>query len=216
MSGSTMTIALFESNGPQPLCSCCNEPVDANCVTDSYDGVERVMCEDCDSDFTYCRYCDTRYSPPECRHLFWSDDWGDFGGCGYCEHDNTHDLYKQPVWRLLAFLGIDASEKLLWALRSHRYFHQVHGSTFSQEGLTVRWGDRDGRVHSYGRLLDGLFERDPDTEEMRQLVIAVEWLLSLWAGDECTGEDHGLAKTPDADDLTASWVQEWLSRYSGF
>jgi len=195
-------------------CASCGCLVDSDRVedwTESYDELEQLICQICDSDFTYCCYCDTKHSAPECRHLFWSDDWGDFGGCGYCEF-NRGDRYKQPIFSLLEFLGIEASEKLLTALRTHRYFHQVHGSIFCQEGLAVYWGDRNGQVHDCGHLFDNLFDRDPETEEMRQIVIAVGWLLSLWAGDEHTGNDCGLVKTPDADDLTASWIEEWLKK----
>lgn len=56
----------------------------------------------------YCRICDD-YMPDgpedECEHIFWSVNWGDYGGCGVCHSDADCEHYKKPFLALVEALG---------------------------------------------------------------------------------------------------------------
>lgn len=187
------------------LCDECGDPTDAN--PDRYYGQEKTLCDGCDRDYVYCRYCDDRTTGDSlCRHLFWSRDWSWYGGCGY---DNSEwDWHKESFFTVLDKIGLDAAKVLLISLKQHRYFHQFSGTTFGYDCLTADWYDENGNRRDYGHLFtEGLFE-----EQEEKMAIGVQWLVSLWAGVGYKDDDDGLVKTPDADDHTAQWIEEWLKR----
>lgn len=189
------------------ICHCdeCGQPTEAD--PDSYCGEERRLCDRCDGEYIYCNYCNDRlYGDSLCRHLFWSNQWGWYGGPGYDKDE--WDSHKESFRAVLDKIGVDAAKALLAALEQHRYFHQFSGTTFGYDSLNAYWHDESGNYRNYGHLFtEALFD-----EQEEAMAIGVQWLVSLWAGDFHTSEDGGLNKTPDADDRTAQWIKEWLQQ----
>lgn len=198
-----MSNLLVNSVLPACICDECGRPTDAE--PDIYDGKEQRLCDSCDCDYVWCNICNDRLHAEDslCRHLFYSGEWEDYGGCGSSDWES----HKTSFFAVLDKIGDEAAKALTAALRLHRYFHQFRGSIFGYESFTADWWDETGQRRGYGHLFtESLFE-----EEEEAMAIGVQWLASLWAGTGYPKEgDGGLPMTPQADDRTAEWIEEWL------
>ena len=184
-------------------CAHCEEPTDQE--PQEFDGIEQIICYDCSDEFEYCNFCDIHHHNEDiCRHLFWSSQGGDWGGCG--SDRSSWDWHKESFHKVLDRVGVEPAKRLLEALRNHRYWHQFNGTIFGYDSLTAEWGTAEWGHEDFGHLL---MERLTDQEE-EAMSIGVQWLVSLWAGTSPNGDDLGLPKTPEADEFTALWIQEWL------
>ncbi|HEY9657632.1 MAG TPA: hypothetical protein V6C65_04145 [Allocoleopsis sp.] len=188
------------------ICTQCGEETEQEPL--EYDGIDQVVCDNCYGDFEYCEFCKIhRHEYSLCRHLFWSNQVGEILGCG-SDRNKWESTHKSSFFKVLDKIGVDAAQSLLRSLKAHQYFHQFSGTIFDYERLRADWMDSDGSFSDYGHLFtESLFE-----EEEEEMAIGVQWLVSLWAGDFGTWNDCGLAKTPEADDLTASWIEEWSKK----
>ncbi len=192
-----------ETTTQEQPCAHCGELTDQE--PQEYDGIDQVICDDCYGEFEYCQFCKIHpHRDSTCRHLCWIDDWGDFGGCGSDRSD--WDKHKASFHFVLDKIGVDAAKALLHALKAHRYHHRFSGTIFGYNSLDAHWQTENG-IKNFGHLFtQSLFD-----EQEKRMAIGVQWLVSLWAGDVWNGNDCDLAKSPEADDRTVQWIEEWLS-----
>jgi hypothetical protein len=183
-----------------PRCAVCETTEDL--VEGIYDGEEKAVCSCCESSYyAYCNICESwNYAENQepCRHLFWDDAVGDWSGCGSDRQD-----YKENVWALLELLDRAVVVRLKDSLRRHRYYLQFCGSIFGVEEIRTELYDGH-RVTWVPEAFRRVFEADLDSTASARN--GVNWLMSLWAGYE----DNWEPETPEADELTAGWIEEWL------
>lgn len=159
------------------------------------------ICDECVTDFHWCRICETRYHyDSTCRHLRLGDF---FIGCGCSEIE--WDEHKESLLKVLDKIGVDAAKILLHSLRIHKYHHFFSGTILGHKEFNAYWYP-EGELFS--KNFGYLFTSELTSDEEEEMAVGVQWLMSLWAGDGLENDD--LPKTPEADDLTAKWVEEWL------
>jgi hypothetical protein len=103
-----MSTSVLVSKDPltQKVCAICSNPTDTE--ISSYNGEDKIVCDDCDSYFAWCGICKTNhyaedYSP--CRHLFRDEKTGDWIGFG--AHKDNWQNGKEPFLALLEMAGVE-------------------------------------------------------------------------------------------------------------
>ncbi len=190
-------------------CAVCESLTDQE--PQEYDGIDQIICDDCYGEFEYCEFCKiNHFNENTCRHLFWSAATGDWCGCG---SDRASWAYhKESFQKVLDKIGIEPATALLNSLKTHRYWHQFSGTIFGYDRLSAYWYPEESkRGEDFGHLFTDLFTEALFDEEEEALAIGVQWLASLWAGTSPSFNDEGLAKTTEADEMTAGWIEEWLA-----
>jgi hypothetical protein len=203
-----MSIPVLINKDPltQKVCVVCSNPTDAE--MSSYDGEDKVVCDDCDEYFEWCEICQTRnhseYSTP-CRHLFWDDEVGVFRGFG--TYKNDWQKGKNPFLAMLGMAGVEFAIDLRRSLLAHKYYFQFRGSIFGAESIEYQLLKESGKMSwEYKGCLDRVFEeKDPEKQEL--IATGINWLMSLWAGCD---DDWDSPETKESDLVAAEWCNEFL------
>ena len=75
------------------------------------------------SDTVYCQVCEDRMprgTEYECRHLWWVDSKGEYGGCGHYDHD-LDATYRDGIFAVLDLTGLPSVLALKESLLAHSY-----------------------------------------------------------------------------------------------
>jgi hypothetical protein len=170
----------------------------------------------------YCKICQSAYDKDDfyykhggdyCTHINWSEEEGEFAGCGYSE-DNWED-YKESFLRLLDFIKHDVPS-LRYSIGIHQYYFSIRkqdeeysvyfillktGQTKLHEALLSQMMNiAKGNPYKYWEGLHKI----PDIEK------GILWLKSLWSVDRW-GNACDETPTTLADETTVQWIEEWES-----
>ncbi|EAZ88232.1 hypothetical protein [Crocosphaera chwakensis] len=169
------------------------------------DGEERYICEDCDSEFTYCNVCQEHHWNEciiECRHLQWNDNLCFYIGAG-CDISEW-EIVKPSILYLCRLLGPLFTQDLKLALKNHCYFFQLNMRTLNCYGIEMCLNKMS---NDYGKHLFEIID-NLDKEQQFDCVLAINWLLSLWSGKEPlewkNSQNH---LTKEADLMTVEWIE---------
>ena len=157
-----------------------------------YDG----LCEDCDSDVCRCSICDDEQWPDNhCRHVFRGEDF-EWRGSGVW----LDPMLKGPFLCLLNRMPQGFPRALRKAILSQRFHTWLIAPLIGAGALLELHGmpDRKGQsmLFKWGESLIEI-GRGPHAEETAD---GYHWLASLY--DE---------KTPEANQLTVEWIDEYLA-----
>jgi hypothetical protein len=190
----------------QKVCVVCSNPTDAE--ISSYDGEDKIVCDDCDSYFAWCGICKTNhyaedYSP--CRHLFWDEKTGNWNGFG--AHKDNWQNGKESFLALLEMAGVEFAIDLRRSLLAHKYYFQFRGSIFGAESIEYQLLKESGKMSwEYKGCLDRVFEEE-DPKKQQLVETGINWLMSLWAGCD---DDWANPETEDAGLVAAEWCDEFI------
>lgn len=176
-------------------CWGCGDPTVESLIID---GKKEFVCDDCSSILEWCHICKKYYLIDEgtCKHLWWIDDWGEFGGCGI-DPSRWEDHYEGFFYILSTIeeenqinrpTFIDALEK---SLESCKYEIQYGISCTGVEYIDCDLWVKNQRV-SYSDLFEKYIKKQDEKTQ-----IGLAWLLSLSSGD-----------TIESDQLTLSWIKK--------
>lgn len=174
---------------------------------------DSTLCENCDGNSIYCSVCDERLDGDDsCRHLLWLQH-GEWGGVGSNECDTKRCL-RDAMFRVAGELGWAQAKLLSAALRSHKYHFFYTDSMLGGSmhlHLTFRGlPNKDGAALTDG--LQKIVNRLQYQAEDEELVEALQWLWTLWAGDP-KGNLCDLKPTPDWDTAAADAIDAAFSAY---
>lgn len=184
-------------------------------TTEEVEEVEEdlVLCEDCESNYTYCTVCGKhmhRDSSRNHRHIFEVRELE--YGVGGCDMDD--DAYEEIKASLFAFLdkmgavfAADLGRTIKHNLMGYDALHTVTGLVLGPTvifcyltGPWGRWWDTDHyghRLASYGERIYTIFDDEEDEVEESACYMGFMWLFGL-------GDD-----TPEENARTRGWIRDW-------
>lgn len=186
-------------------CECCQKFCNQELA--SYDYESKIICDNCNQYFEWCNVCktshDVHFNTP-CRHLFWDEYQGFWGGFGIDPLD--WKAGKEPIIAALDTTGKDFAVRLKMSLLAHKYCFNFYGCIFGVERVVCDLLEDNGKI-SPNHALNRVFSIK-DSEQQRKAASGINWLVSLWAGRIEEGWDT--PETIEADIIVAGWVDEWL------
>jgi hypothetical protein len=150
----------------------------------------------------YCQVCED-YLPREpdcdCKHLWWVNTWGDYGGCGYCEHSDLDKVYYPSMRGLFRWMGRPSVLALREALMKHNYI--LHPTTRMFARCKAQWCFNEPYKETTPEFGGAYWDNDEiDPEDHPLLEPAIVWMQSLEAGI-----------TQKWDWKTVEWIDRWLN-----
>lgn len=155
---------------------------------------ENQLCEECDSRIYVCSVCNEDQTDSDhCRHIFQGEDLEWRGSGAWMDPD-----LKQPLFRIFDLMPSGFSEDLKRAIESKKFYTWLIAPMIGAGGLLELHGmpKRKGIRYLFGwgeKLIEiGQGDHAEETSD------AYHWLVGLY-------ED----KTPDANNLTLKWINEY-------
>lgn len=161
---------------------------------------DNKRCEDCDGEFVTCSICEEeQHRDSSCRHVFQDSNY-EYSGSGAYE---PGEHIKESFLRLLSKMPVAFASDLKETIRSGGFY------TFASMpiiggghiGLYGKWPRREGlNWDAYSDALTSLGE-DDNGEDDEAMSDGYHWLASLYKDD-----------TPVANELTTTWIDEFLGK----
>lgn len=185
------------------VCPYCGEVRDDLLKTHAGD----LRCSECDNNHHWCSICKEELGEyDDCRHTFY-DHWHcscEWLGSGSW---NVHDAYwmtriKRGLFNLLR--AVPFACELRAAIKANNFYMFILDGMIGRPMVEV-----NGLEEPDGSRLFSSFDTDDkimqameeDCDDDKQYInVAAHWLLSLYKN-----------KTPDANRITVSWIEEWLA-----